>query len=98
MTTSRGSPSRRLPAGTHAARCSPVTRSSRSRTHVSRQGDGWRQIRSQTTERRLSRGMIGAMPDLSERLLTDRSFDTPSYTSAYRSAYPVVYTKAKEVW
>jgi hypothetical protein len=42
--------------------------------------------------------MIGAMPDLSERLLTDRSFDTPSYTSAYRSAYPIVYTKAKEVW
>jgi hypothetical protein len=50
------------------------------------------------TERRLPREMIGAMPDPSDRLLIDRSLDTPSYTSAYRSAYPVVYTKAKEVW
>ena len=98
MTTSSGSPSRRLPAGTHAARCFPGTRSSRSRTHGSRQCDGCRQIRSPKTERRLPRGMIGAMPDLSERLLTDRSFDTPSYTSAYRSAYPVAHTNAMEVW
>ena len=98
MTASKGSSSRRLPAGTHAARCSPVTRSLRSGTRGSRAGDGWRQIRSQTTERELSRGMIGAMPDLPDRLLTDRSPNVTSYTSAYRSAYPVVYTKAKEVW
>jgi hypothetical protein len=42
--------------------------------------------------------MIGAMPDLPDRVLTDRRPDVASDMWAYQSAYPVVYTKAKEVW
>lgn len=78
-------------------RRSAATPSSRNRTHVSQERDGWRQMRARLPECRLRRAMIGAMHDPPADLLTGRSSDTFAYTSAYRPAYTVVYTKAEEV-
>jgi hypothetical protein len=71
--------------------------SSRSHTHLSQQRDGCRQIQPRWPKCHVQRAMIGAMHGPPDHLLTDWSLDGTRYMSAYRCAYTVVYTKAKEV-
>jgi hypothetical protein len=74
-----------------------VLGSSRGHTHVSQQRDGCAQIQSRWPKCHLRRAMIGAMHAPPDHLLTDWPSDATHYTSAYRCAYTVVYTEAKEV-
>ena len=71
--------------------------SSRGHTRVSQQRDGCPQIQSRWPKGQMQRAMIGAMHAPPDRLLTDWPSDTTHYTSAYRCAYTVVFTEAKEV-
>jgi hypothetical protein len=75
----------------------PASGWSRDGSHVSQDRDGWPQIQSRITEGHVQREMIGAMHELPYHLLTDWASDAAGYTSAYRSSYTVVYTRAKEV-
>jgi hypothetical protein len=76
----------------------PPARSwSRDRGGVSQDRDGSLQIQAHATERTPRRSMISAMHELRDHRLTGLPSDTAGYTSAYRSSYTVVYTKAKEV-
>ena len=70
---------------------------SRERNGVSRDRDGWPQMRSRITERRVQRGMIGAMREPSGYLPAGGSSGIKCDTSAYRSPFTVVYTLAKEM-
>jgi hypothetical protein len=71
--------------------------SSRGHTHVSQRRDGCLQIPSRWPKCHLRRAMIGAMHAPPDHLLPDWPSDRTGYTSAYRCAYTVVYTEAKEM-
>jgi hypothetical protein len=70
---------------------------SRDGSRVSQERDGWPQIQLHLPEGALQHGMISAMHEPPDYRLPDWSSDCAGYTSAYRSSYTVVYTKAKEV-
>lgn len=95
MTSTR--PTVAAPFGGHLSDVrSAATRSSRNCTHVSQERDGWPQIRSHVAECEVRRGMIGAMHEPPDRPLTNWPSNPAGDTSAYRSSYIVVDTKAKE--
>jgi hypothetical protein len=75
----------------------PPRGSSRDRSRVSQERDGWPQIQLHLPEGALPHGMISAMRELPDHPLADLSSDTTGYTSTYSSSYTVVYTQAKEV-
>lgn len=74
----------------------PLSRWSRGGARVLGQRDSSRQIRSRIRECQIRRAMIGAMHEIRHCPPDDWSGDSGADTSAYRSAYELVY-RAKEV-
>jgi hypothetical protein len=75
----------------------PRSRSSRDRAGVSHERAGLPAIQSRMAECQVGRAMIGAVPALTDCLLTRLLTGCAGYTLAYRCSYPVVYTQVKEV-
>jgi hypothetical protein len=86
-----------VPSESSARRRAPSSVASRDGGAVSRDRDGWPQIRRLATERAPRDTMIDAMSELLSNAPADRASATTIYQSTYPPSYSDVYNRAKEM-